>query len=62
MEVGRLYGNRQGTLPYSVFSDAKGRIAHAHSSGVLTESGLANIVKDMLNGAAENEPKRSKLP
>jgi thiol-disulfide isomerase/thioredoxin len=62
MEVGTLYGNHQGTLPYSVFVDAKGHIAHTHNSGVLTESGLANIVKGMLNDTTENEAKRSKLP
>jgi thiol-disulfide isomerase/thioredoxin len=60
--VGSLYGNRQGTLPYSVLVDAKGRIAYIHSSGVLRESELSRRVAGILEGAAENEPKRSKLP
>jgi peroxiredoxin len=60
--VGRLYGNRQGTLPYSVLIDAKGRIAHIHNSGVWRESELNSMVAKMLEGTAENEPKRSKLP
>jgi peroxiredoxin len=60
--VGRLYGNQQGTLPYSVLVDAKGHIAHIHNSGVLRESELSQLVRGLLEGAAENEPKRSKLP
>jgi thiol-disulfide isomerase/thioredoxin len=60
--VGSLYGNRQGTLPYSVLIDAKGRIAHIHNSGVLSESELSHMVAGMLEDPAENEPKRSKLP
>jgi peroxiredoxin len=60
--VGSLYGNRHGTLPYSVLIDAKGRIAHIHNSGVWRESELSPMVAEMLEGAAENEPKRSKLP
>jgi thiol-disulfide isomerase/thioredoxin len=60
--VGSLYGNRQGTLPYSVLVDAKGRIAYIHSSGVLGESELSSMVAGVLYGTAENEPKRSKLP
>ncbi len=62
MEIGRAYGNQQGTLPYSVFIGADGRIAHIHSTGVLTEAELIRIVKGILNGSKENEPKRSKLP
>ncbi|HEX5055118.1 MAG TPA: TlpA disulfide reductase family protein [Gammaproteobacteria bacterium] len=62
VEVSRLYGNQQGTLPFTVFVDAKGRIAHIHNSGVLTESELTPIVEDLLKVSAENEPKRSKLP
>jgi peroxiredoxin len=60
--VGTLYGNRQGTLPYSVLLDAKGHIAYIHDSGVLKESKLSPMVAGMLEGTAENEPKRSKLP
>jgi peroxiredoxin len=60
--VSGLYGDRQGTLPFSVFVDAKGHIAHIHNSGVLTEPALTRIVEDLLKVPAENEPKRSKLP
>jgi thiol-disulfide isomerase/thioredoxin len=60
--VSSLYGNRQGTLPYSVLVDAQGRITHIHNSGVLKEPELSRLVAGMLEGTAENEPKRSKLP
>jgi hypothetical protein len=62
VEVGRRYGNHAGTLPYSVFVDARGRIAQVHNRGVLTESGLIRIVEELLTDPAENESKRSKLP
>lgn len=62
VEVGRLYGNRQGTLPYSVFINTQGRISHIHNSGVLSESELARIVEELLRAPNENEAKRSKLP
>lgn len=60
--IGNFYGNRQGTLPYSVFVDAQGRIAHIHNRGVLTESALIPIVESLLAASTENESKRSKLP
>jgi peroxiredoxin len=60
--IGSAYGNQQGTLPYSVFISADGHIAHIHNSGVLGEHELTQIVKGLLNGSTENEPKRSKLP
>lgn len=62
VQVGRLYGNRQGTLPYSVFINTGGRISHIHNSGVLNESELAGIVEELLQAPNENESKRSKLP
>lgn len=60
--VGSLYGNRQGTLPYSVFLDTQGRIRHIHNRGVLTEFELIPIVESLLAASVENEPKRTKLP
>lgn len=62
METGTRYGNRQGTLPYSVFVNTEGRISHIHNSGVLTESELIHMVEELLQAPIENESKRSKLP
>lgn len=62
LELSNLYGNQQGTLPYSVFVNAQGRITHIHNRGVLHEAELTRIVESLLSSADENEPKRSKLP
>ncbi|HEY3486533.1 MAG TPA: TlpA disulfide reductase family protein [Gammaproteobacteria bacterium] len=57
--IGRLYGNHQGTLPYSVLVGPDGRITHIHRSGLLTEPELIRMVESLL---AENESKIIKLP
>jgi thiol-disulfide isomerase/thioredoxin len=62
IETGGRYGNRQGTLPYSVFVNAEGRISHIHNSGVLREAELIGIVEELLQASTENESKRSKRP
>jgi thiol-disulfide isomerase/thioredoxin len=62
IETGGRYGNRQGTLPYSVFVNTEGRISHIHNAGVLGETELIRIVEELLQAPGENESKRSKLP
>lgn len=51
IEAGRRYGNRQGTLPYSVFINREGRVSQIHNSGLLKETELIRIVEELLRGA-----------
>jgi peroxiredoxin len=47
VEILKRYGNGPGTLPYSVFISADGRIRHIHNSGVLHEHELIAILSEL---------------
>jgi peroxiredoxin len=59
-EIMQRYGNRAGTLPYSVFIDAQGRIRQIHNRGVLREPELSEIIAGLTSAqesSTNSEPK-----
>ncbi len=47
-EISRRFGNRRGTLPYSIFIDSQGIIRHIHAQGELTVPELDTIIGKLL--------------
>ena len=50
-DVGRLYGNQIGALPYTVFIDASGKIRDIHRTGVLNATDLDQYIGRLLANA-----------
>lgn len=54
-DVNRLYGNRAGALPYSVFIDAGGIIRHVHATGALDEAALNALLSDLVTAPSTRQ-------
>lgn len=46
-EIGKIYGNQIGALPYTIFIDANGIIRHIHNQGELTFDAIKNILENL---------------